>query len=197
MRAIAADDAMVPEDEQIAKSRDRIRLDLRDGVFVDEPRRGVLRLEQPLEFDVVEADQIEVVILFVQNRQFDAKHFFVPTGAGNGELVVCDDERAPLCRRQMTEHDHGDFFHAEFLGGQQTRMARDDIVVGADQDWICPAQLRIEAAMLATCSRLWVRGLLARGISRSIGQRSIWMSMFGPAVERAVVFLATLGARAI
>jgi hypothetical protein len=32
------------------------------------------------------------------------------------------------------------------------------------------------AAMLAICSRLWVRGLFARGIKRSIGQRSIWMS---------------------
>ena len=31
----------------------------------------------------------------------------------------------------------------------------------------------IEPAILATCSRLCVRGLLARGISRSIGQRSI------------------------
>jgi hypothetical protein len=36
---------------------------------------------------------------------------------------------------------------------------------------------RIDAAMWATCSRLCVRGLLARGIRRSIGQRSIWMSI--------------------
>jgi hypothetical protein len=34
----------------------------------------------------------------------------------------------------------------------------------------------IEAAMAAICAGLWVRGLLARGIKRSIGQRSIWMS---------------------
>jgi hypothetical protein len=36
---------------------------------------------------------------------------------------------------------------------------------------------RIEAAIRATCSRLCVRGLFARGIKRSIGQRSIWMSI--------------------
>jgi hypothetical protein len=34
----------------------------------------------------------------------------------------------------------------------------------------------IDAAIRATCSRLCVRGLLDRGIRRSIGQRSIWMS---------------------
>ena len=51
------------------------------GVFIGQTGRGILRLEQALEFDVIEADQIEIVILLVEYRQFDAKHFFVPSGA--------------------------------------------------------------------------------------------------------------------
>jgi hypothetical protein len=51
--------------------------------------------------------------------------------------------------------------------------------------------------MLATCSRLCVRGLFARGISRSIGQRSIWMSMSGPVLKRGLVFALSIRERAI
>jgi len=46
----------------------------------------------------------------------------------------------------------------------------------------------MEAAMWATWSRLCVRGLLARGMSRSMAQSSIWMSMFGPATVAVVFF---------
>jgi hypothetical protein len=104
-------------------------------------------------------------------------------GLPNPELATTTREancQAQPRRRQVPQQDDRHFLHPEFLGRQQTSVPGDDIVFGADQDWVCPAEFLIDAAMLATCSRLWVRGLLARGIRRSIGQRSIWMSIFGP-----------------
>jgi hypothetical protein len=76
----------------------------------------------------------------------------------------------------VAEQNYWDLFHPEFFGSQQTRMACNDVIVCAYKDRICPPHSRMDAAMLATCARLCVRGLFARGISRSIGQRSIWMS---------------------
>jgi hypothetical protein len=87
-------------------SCDGLWLYARNGVFVGEATGCILRLEQPLEFDVIEADQIETVILFVQNRQLDAKHFFVPRGPRECELIVRDYQGAPLCGRQMAEDDY-------------------------------------------------------------------------------------------
>ena len=84
VRAIAADNAVVSKDEQIPWSRDGRPLHVRDGIRIRQARRVVLRLEQPLEFHVVEPNQVQVVILLVQNRQLDAQHFLVPGCAGNG-----------------------------------------------------------------------------------------------------------------
>jgi hypothetical protein len=39
----------------------------------------------------------------------------------------------------MTKDDYGAFFHAKFPGGQQPCVARDGIVVGANQNRVCPA----------------------------------------------------------
>jgi hypothetical protein len=41
----------------------------------------------------------------------------------------------------MTEDDYRHFLQGELLGGQQARVARDGIAVGADQDWICKSEL--------------------------------------------------------
>ena len=103
---------MVSEEPQIAKSRDRIRLDFRNSIRVRKPGAAVLGLEQPLQFDVIEANEIEGIVLLVQNRQFDTKHFFVPTCALDGQLVIGDDERTALRRRKVPEDDYWHFFHA-------------------------------------------------------------------------------------
>jgi len=131
---------MIPEDEQIAQLRDRLGLHIRNGVFVRQSRRGVLRLEQPLELDVIEPDEIEIVILFVENRQPYAKHFFVPSCAGDRELIIRDDQCAPLGWREVTQDDYRDFSHGELLGGQQTCVSRDYVVGGAHQDWVCKSK---------------------------------------------------------
>ncbi len=49
-----------------------------------------------LKFDVVKAYEVEGVILFVQDCQFDSKHFPVPASAKDGQLIVCDYQSAPL-----------------------------------------------------------------------------------------------------
>jgi len=69
---------MVPEYEQVAESRDRIGPDLRNRIFIDEGGRGIPRFEQPLEFHV-EADQVEIVILLVKNRESRCEAFPHPT----------------------------------------------------------------------------------------------------------------------
>jgi hypothetical protein len=165
LRAVAADYPVASENEQVAQSCDGLRLHFGNGVLVDQAGSSFLRLEQPLEFDVVEPDQIEVVILFVENRQFDAQHFFVPGCTLESQLVIRDDERSALGRRKVAEHDDRHFFHPEFLGRQQTRMARDDVVVRSHEDWVCPPPL--------AHGRRDAGDLFARGIRRSIGQRSI------------------------
>jgi hypothetical protein len=112
-------------------------LHIRDGIRIRQARRIVLRLEQPLEFHVVEPNEIEVLILFVENRQFDAEHYFVPRSARNGP-VGCPRSRGRAAGlAKMAQDDHRDLFHSQLLGGQQAYVARDD--VGADQNWVCPA----------------------------------------------------------
>ena len=39
------------------------------------------------------------------------------------------------------KHDDRHFFHPELLGRQQTRVARDDVVIGAHEDRVGPAPL--------------------------------------------------------
>jgi hypothetical protein len=168
---------MVPETKHIPEPCDRFGRNLRDGIFIGQPRRCVLRLEQSLQFDVIEPDEIERVILFMENRQFDAKHFFVPGGTRDCELIISNHESAPLSWRKMTKDDYGDVFHGELLGGKRACPAMISSSAPTRIGFVNPNS-RIEAAMLATCSRLCVRGVFARGISRSIGHSSIWMSMF-------------------
>jgi len=68
--------------------------------------------------EVIEPNQAEIVVLLVQNRQLNAKHFFVPGRACNGHLVVGDYESASLRWRKVTQDDYRDFSHGELLGGQ-------------------------------------------------------------------------------
>ena len=70
----------------------------------------------------------------MEDRQFGAQHFFIPSCALDGQLVICDDKRTALGRRKMAEHDDRHFFHPESLGRQQTRMARDGVVVRSHED---------------------------------------------------------------
>jgi hypothetical protein len=94
-----------------------------------------------LKLNILEADQVEVVVLFVEYRQFDAQHFFIPPRAGDGKLVVSDYERAALGRRKVAEQDYGDLFHPELLRSQQSRVARDDVIVGTHKNRVCPPPL--------------------------------------------------------
>jgi len=41
----------------------------------------------------------------------------------------------------MTEDDDRHFLHGEFLGGEQTCVPCDDVIISADQNWVCPAEL--------------------------------------------------------
>jgi hypothetical protein len=186
--AVAADDTMTAEDEQIAGPRDRIRLHLGNRVFIDETRRGILRFEQSLEFHVLEAEQIEVVAFFVQGGQFEAKRFFIPPGTCNRHLVSaitrarrCDSDR---CRSTMTGISSIPSLRAARTLACPARMPSSP---STKTGFVQPNSL-IEAAIWATCSRLWVRGLLARGISFPIGQRSISMAMFGGTDVRSMCF---------
>jgi hypothetical protein len=69
---------------------------------------------------------------------------------------------------------HRGFFHGELPGCLRTSVRRDDVIFCASQNWVCEAKFadrsRDSCYLFAA---LCVGGLLARGISRSIGQRSI------------------------
>jgi hypothetical protein len=77
----------------------------------------------------------------------------------------------------VAKSDHRHFFHGKLLCGQQSCVPRQDAIVPVDQNWVGPAELldrRCDAGHLLTA--VSARGLFARGIRRSIGQRSIWIS---------------------
>jgi hypothetical protein len=125
----------------------------------------------------------------VQKRQFRAKEIFIPSGVKR-QPVVGDDKRASLRFGQMPEHDHGHLLHAELLRRKDSRMAREDFMIGSGQNGVVHPNSRIDAAICAICELLCVRGLLTRGMSRSIGRRSIRMPMFAGTVCAAFAMLS-------
>ena len=68
--------------------------------------------EQPREFHVIEAEQFEVVVAFVEDRQFGAEEFLIPSGV-QCKLVVSDDECTALRFVEMRQDDHGYFVQPE------------------------------------------------------------------------------------
>jgi len=128
--------------------RDAASAPVGDGVFIGEPGRGMLRLQQPLEFDVIEADQVEVVVGFAQRLEFGTQSRLVPPGV-EGQLVVGDDERATLRFGQVAQQDYRHLLHSELLRCQFSRVARNDVVVGADQNRVRPPVLADRRADLS------------------------------------------------
>ena len=88
--------------------------------------------QQPVEFGVVEAEQIEVEGLLLQRRQLGRQHLVVPAGVGR-DLVVGDHQRAPLRRRQVRQHDHRHLGQPQLARGQHPAVAGNDHAVVADQ----------------------------------------------------------------
>jgi hypothetical protein len=58
------------------------------------------------------------VIIFLRQRQFEAKRVLVPPGSGYRELIVGDDQRVPLDWREVSHANDGNFSHPEFLCGE-------------------------------------------------------------------------------
>ncbi|MCU1330416.1 MAG: hypothetical protein JWN34_5786 [Bryobacterales bacterium] len=104
--------------------------------------------------------QVTCVLLFV-NRAVRLK----PPAGKDRQLVVSDDQSSTLSRREMSQDDDRHFLKPELPRCKESAVPRDDVVVRTYEHWIGPAPLA-NAAMLATCSRICMRGFFARGISR-------------------------------
>ncbi len=100
---VAAQHAMLAADPEIARAADWIGRRL--GRFIEVRRLVVGAGQQPIDFGVVEAEQIEVECLLLQRRQLGRQHLVIPACVGR-DLVIRDHQRAPLRRRQVRQHDH-------------------------------------------------------------------------------------------
>ncbi len=135
---VAAQHPVLAADPQIAGAADRIgrRLGRLVGVVV----RLELHGQQPVEFGVIEAEQIEVEGILLQRSQLGRQHLVVPARVGR-DLVVGDHQRAPLRRRQVRQHDHRRLGQSQLARGQHPAVAGNDHAVVADQHRVDEAEL--------------------------------------------------------
>ncbi len=131
---------MLSHEPDISGQRSRLLRNIGYGIFIRESGRGLLRLEQSLEFDVVEPDETQIVIGISQRLEFSPQGRFVPAGV-ESELVVRYHERALLRFGEMTQDYHGYHLHPEFLRGQDSRVPGQDFISLIHKNGICPAEL--------------------------------------------------------
>ncbi len=124
---------MVTEDPKIARLSDRFVWRLGDLVrigqaFVD---AGIHQLRKFLS---VEAEEPEIVVGFLQCRQFDRQQIVVPFRDLSG-LVVGDSIRSNLLWVRCEATTTGTR-SSQASARLQTRMADDDDTVAVDNNWL-------------------------------------------------------------
>ena len=140
-RGVAAQQAVVAQDPEVARLADRLLRRLRDLVLGLIARRlAVGERQQPLQLGGVEADQVEVEALVPQPRQLLRQQRVVPAGL-QGELVVGDQVRPLLRLAEVLEPDHRHLGEPELARREQPAVAGEDAALLVDQDRVGPAEL--------------------------------------------------------
>ena len=129
---------MLAADPEIAGTADRIGRRL--GRFVGSAVSSSSAGQQPIEFGIVEAEQVEIEGFVLQRRQFGRQHLVVPARVGR-DLIVRDHQRAPLRRRQVRQHDHRHLGQSQLARGQHPAVAGNDHAVVADQHRVDETEL--------------------------------------------------------
>ncbi|MFQ6047993.1 MAG: hypothetical protein ACE5K7_01355 [Phycisphaerae bacterium] len=128
---VAAEQAMLAEEPQVARLRDRL---VRVGhALLD------LALEQLGQLGLVETEQLQVEAAVPQLAQFDRQQVVVPLGQV-GELVVGDPVGPDLLGREVLGHVHRHLIEPELLGYLPARMAADDHAIGQTSRTARPVQ---------------------------------------------------------
>ena len=92
-RGVAAQQAMVAQNPQVARAADRLFGRLRDLVLGLSARRlAIGQRQQPLELRRVEADQVEIEVLVPEPGQLFRQQLLAPPRL-QGELVIRDEVR--------------------------------------------------------------------------------------------------------
>ena len=109
--------AGLPQEPNFGRAGNQSFRNIGNIVLVSQPRCCFFGRQKPGQFLVVEPDQAQIELCFLEGLQLDAKAFFVPTSV-KCELVVSDNQGTALGFCEMAEHDHRNFLHAELAGCQ-------------------------------------------------------------------------------
>ena len=122
-RAVAAQQAMIAEEPDIAGNRDRLLGQLRHLVGIGQAGIAVRGEGRPLR--LAEADQVEVEAKNLQLAQFEPEQFLVPA-AVERQLVVGDRVGLLLRLGPADRHHDRDFGDAQLARRQHPAMTGDD-----------------------------------------------------------------------
>ena len=136
--AVAAQQAVIAEQPEIARPRHRVHRRLGNDVFAGETVALVERRQQPIEFLLVETGEVEIEAGGVQRVQFGCQELLIP-GTGENQLVVSDAVRPHLLGTEMRQPNDRDFGESQVAGRQQPSMAGDHLAVLGDQQRHRPA----------------------------------------------------------
>jgi hypothetical protein len=131
---------MISQQPEIAGKSGRLVRNFRDRVFIRQSRRGVLRLEQPLKFNVIETDEVEIVVRIAERLEFLAQKRLVPARVQRKQ-VVCNNQRASLRFGEVAQDYHRSLLHAEFARRQYPRVPGEDFILGIHQNRVSPTEL--------------------------------------------------------
>jgi hypothetical protein len=179
---VAAQQAVLAEQPQIAGARDRVHRRLGNDVFACQAVALVERRQQAVEVLALEAREIEIEASGVQRMQLRRQQFVVP--AGEFREAVIRDAVAGTCSGVRCDN--------RMTGTWSSPRC----CAASSRPWpatISPASLTItgavqpystsEAAILATWSSEWMRAFFAYGFSRAIGHCSICSGRKGSMVN--------------
>ena len=139
LAAVAAEQAVVAEEPQVARLRDRLVGRLGHVVGVGQALVR-LRPEQPQQLVGGEAGQVQVEVHLLELGQLERQLVVVPA-RHRGRLVVGDAVRLGLRRRQADGHVDRDFFQAQLQRRLVARVADDDDALLIDDDRLAEAEL--------------------------------------------------------
>ena len=136
--AVAAQQAMIAQQPQIARPRHRVHRRLGNDVFAGEAIALVERRQQPIELLLVETGEVEIEAGGVQRVQFRRQELLIP-GTREHQLVIGDAVRPHLLGAEMRQPNDRDFGEPQVPRRQQPAMAGDHLAVLGHQQRHGPA----------------------------------------------------------
>jgi hypothetical protein len=139
-RGVAAQQAMVAQDPEVARLADRVLWRLRNLVLSLIARRlAVGQRQQALQLRGVEANQVEVEALVAQPSQLFRQQRIIPARLQR-ELVVGDQIRPLLGLAQLVEPNHRHLGEPELARGEQPAVTGEDAALLVNQHRVRPPE---------------------------------------------------------